>query len=423
MLARRGPLFSLGAFALTLTGCSGAGGGGPIPAAAPATSAPFAATTAMPSAAATAGATPTPAPTASAATTAALTGRVVDDASGAPVAGATVVVGSGAYTPSDVYRRFQVFGSSQQTARSRAEGSAVGGSDGSFSLASVPNGLQQFQLSAPGYATYNTGVTLDASAKDLGTLKLHHLSNAESTWLALVNSDRAAYGNAPVAFDQVAYQTAAQHAADMAANDYFSHEDPAGRKPYVRYALQGGIGFDSENIAAGFASVTDAESAFMSEAASKGGHFLNIEDVAHDWVGLARATAPPGAASAYGSYYDQEFVNIAGIWDPTQIPTSVPAGSTLRVDVLAPASAGTVLGETLWETTPVATAPPTGTYSLPGIATTVAPTALSRKGEYEFVVSASKSGLNELLVFAQGVPTTPLTITNGAIAMPIVWTN
>ena len=65
--------------------------------------------------------------------------------------------------------------------------------------------------------------------------------------LGLINRDRAAYGLAPVVLAQEG--SGMQHADNMLQYGYFSHWDPTGLKPYMRYTLLGGLGAVDENIA------------------------------------------------------------------------------------------------------------------------------------------------------------------------------
>lgn len=65
--------------------------------------------------------------------------------------------------------------------------------------------------------------------------------------LSLINKDRNAYGLGNVTLSSE--PSAQQHASSMLANDYFSHWDMFGLKPYMRYTLLGGTGAVSENIA------------------------------------------------------------------------------------------------------------------------------------------------------------------------------
>lgn len=70
--------------------------------------------------------------------------------------------------------------------------------------------------------------------------------------LQLINNDRAKYGLAPVTLSNE--PSAQQHADNMLANNYFSHWDLYGMKPYMRYTLLGGNGSVTENVAYEYAS-------------------------------------------------------------------------------------------------------------------------------------------------------------------------
>lgn len=64
--------------------------------------------------------------------------------------------------------------------------------------------------------------------------------------IELINRDRADNGLSPVTLGN---NSASQiHAEEMLANDYISHWDMDGLKPYMRYTLTGGFNYESENL-------------------------------------------------------------------------------------------------------------------------------------------------------------------------------
>lgn len=64
--------------------------------------------------------------------------------------------------------------------------------------------------------------------------------------LDLINKDRAAVSLAPVTLGN---NPASQiHAEEMLANNYISHWELSGLKPYMRYTLAGGSNYESENL-------------------------------------------------------------------------------------------------------------------------------------------------------------------------------
>ena len=65
--------------------------------------------------------------------------------------------------------------------------------------------------------------------------------------LNLINNDRAKYGLAPVTLSNES--SAQQHSNSMLGQNYFSHWDLLGMKPYMRYTLLGGKGSVTENVA------------------------------------------------------------------------------------------------------------------------------------------------------------------------------
>ena len=65
--------------------------------------------------------------------------------------------------------------------------------------------------------------------------------------LGLINKDRQSNGLGNVTLSNIT--SAQQHADSMLDNNYFSHWDIYGMKPYMRYTLLGGLGAVQENIA------------------------------------------------------------------------------------------------------------------------------------------------------------------------------
>jgi uncharacterized protein YkwD len=72
-------------------------------------------------------------------------------------------------------------------------------------------------------------------------------SQAVAYVLSLINKDRMNYSLANVTLSQIT--SGQQHAESMLQNNYFSHWDIYGMKPYMRYTLLGGNGSVDENVA------------------------------------------------------------------------------------------------------------------------------------------------------------------------------
>lgn len=116
--------------------------------------------------------------------------------------------------------------------------------------------------------------------------------------LTLINNDRINNGvTRNVSLD---YNPAAQqHAYSMLVNNYFSHWDTQGYKPYMRYTLAGGNGSVEENIAymeytGKFTSISAVEDALKqleyqmvyNDSAHQNGHRDNILDPFHNYVSI-----------------------------------------------------------------------------------------------------------------------------------------
>jgi uncharacterized protein YkwD len=137
----------------------------------------------------------------------------------------------------------------------------------------------------------------------------------EANFLTLVNHDRTtANGLAlPMVFDENAEEAARAHVAEEAAGQFYCHYNAQNIGPGSRFLGLGAIGQDDENIgktsgqdAPG--SYTQTEAAFMSEAATNGGHYTNIIDSTHAWAGVTTLVSGPTA-----QFVDQEFVSPNGI--------------------------------------------------------------------------------------------------------------
>ena len=113
--------------------------------------------------------------------------------------------------------------------------------------------------------------------------------------LSLINSDRQSRGLQNVILSDI--DSGQLHAENMLQNNFFSHWDMNGYKPYMRYTLAGGRGSVSENCAAqlGFYSnlkeaLRDMEWRMMyDDADSDWGHRDNILDPLHNRVSIGIA--------------------------------------------------------------------------------------------------------------------------------------
>src|SRR4030042_3462042 len=146
----------------------------------------------------------------------------------------------------------------------------------------------------------NSAILKDAIVPDLPNLPnvsprtySHDELAAYALWL--INSDRHNNGLENVTLSNT--QCAQQHAADMLRNNYFSHWDLRGFKPYMRYTLVGGKGSVAENCAAQLGYHSDLKdtlkqlewSMVYDDASSNWGHKYNILDPFHNKVGIGIA--------------------------------------------------------------------------------------------------------------------------------------
>lgn len=151
------------------------------------------------------------------------------------------------------------------------------------------------------------------SAVTNNTLATQHVTTAsvdEAANLAYLNASRVkANAAAPVLiFDEIAQETAREHAQDMAANKIMCHYDMKNVGPESRYLRMMGLGGDWEN--AGYGGVNTPQNVFAfindwSISEGPGGpHYENIIATAHRWAGVAT-----GGDSTIGIYVDDELVS------------------------------------------------------------------------------------------------------------------
>jgi uncharacterized protein YkwD len=116
-----------------------------------------------------------------------------------------------------------------------------------------------------------------------------------------INRDRRAAGLQPVEFSEELSRAADEHCREMLREDYISHWDRAGRKPYMRYTLAGIGDFTSENIWSLWSSNLETSSgglwkqllaghrSFMSERPPNDGHRQSVLAPRHTHVGIGLA--------------------------------------------------------------------------------------------------------------------------------------
>lgn len=100
----------------------------------------------------------------------------------------------------------------------------------------------------------------------------------------------------PLAWDDRLFQAAADHAADMAQNDYFSHESRDGRT-FSQRITEAGYEWSAagENIAAGQADVEQVVQAWLDSP----GHCANIMSESFTEIGVACVADPDSTYTQY----------------------------------------------------------------------------------------------------------------------------
>lgn len=123
--------------------------------------------------------------------------------------------------------------------------------------------------------------------------------DAKLRLVAQINADRRASGLPPVEFSEELSAAADVHCREMLAEDYTSHWNLAGWKPYLRYAQAGIRDATSENIHSAWSSggkqgsvwerMLEGHRAFMAERPPLDGHRRSILGAWHTRVGIGVA--------------------------------------------------------------------------------------------------------------------------------------
>jgi uncharacterized protein YkwD len=115
--------------------------------------------------------------------------------------------------------------------------------------------------------------------------------------LTLTNAERAKAGCQPLAVNAKLASVAQGHSADMAANNYFSHDGRDGKSPFDRMKAAGySFSAAAENIAMGQQTPSSVMSAWMNSA----GHKANILNCTYTEIGI-------GYALGGSPYWTQDF--------------------------------------------------------------------------------------------------------------------
>jgi uncharacterized protein YkwD len=117
--------------------------------------------------------------------------------------------------------------------------------------------------------------------------------------LDIINKSRKKFRGNPVKLDILASRVANKMCREAAENNFVSHWNMAGEKPYHRYAFAGGHDHVAENASGEWTTgkydtsaseilkkMESAHNSFMSERAPNDGHKKNVIDKTHNYVGI-----------------------------------------------------------------------------------------------------------------------------------------
>ncbi len=169
-----------------------------------------------------------------------------------------------------------------------------------------------------------------------------HYPKAKARLLARLNEERRAAGAPPVAYDLFAARVGDAFCLDTARTRSTGHWDTAGRPPYLRWGLAGGVDYHAENLgsltrvgadvdeAEVPALLLDAHERMMAERPPDDGHRRTVLDPAWTHVGI-------GAATVGGEFrMAEEFSRHVVEW--VEVPAGpLPAGTRASFAVKLPA--------------------------------------------------------------------------------------
>jgi uncharacterized protein YkwD len=157
----------------------------------------------------------------------------------------------------------------------------------------------------------------------------------------IINKSRKKFRAGPVKLDILASRVANRMCREAADNNYISHWNLAGEKPYQRYAFAGGYDHVSENAFGEWTSgnydnstseiskrMESGHNSFMSERAPNDGHKKNIIDKTHNFAGIG-LFASENQFRYYEEFIDRyfEFENI-----PLKLKINESGSITVKTD-------------------------------------------------------------------------------------------
>lgn len=225
-------------------------------------------------------------------------------------------------------------------------------------------------------AIVSLGILLNGWIGGLNRNVLGYATNMSfSGLLDGTNQQRAANGLGSLSLNSTLSQAAQAKAADMAANDYWSHNSPSGATPWT---FIGAAGYSyqtaGENLAYGFTSSSDTITGWMNSA----GHRANILNTSFTEVGFGIIDI----ANYQGNGAQTLVVAMYALPVAATTPAATPVAPT------TPSSASTA---TTPSSTSTATETPTATEQQPVAETT--PTATDeQKADTVVAVSETKQG-------------------------------
>lgn len=254
---------------------------------------------------------PTPTPSPNPTLGVASSGRVIDLDSGAPIAGATVVVGT-----------TLILGSTPPPSLPAGDVSAATKADGSYLISPAPTGTPYVHVFTTDHVTLHARIAAPSPGGTFADVKITKPTADELAELndpsVGLNTVRAQVGIKAVSFDEYAVEAARAWSARLSLTGLYTLADPsqpsgsANASIFDEYFTRNGLVGSASSGSVAFANLgggspnspgTSGMQGWLAEKSSNGPHYQNLVSPAANWVGFGNTNCagPAGSACAPGA--------------------------------------------------------------------------------------------------------------------------
>jgi hypothetical protein len=240
---------------------------------------------------------------------------VLDLDSGAPISGATVVIGS-----------TLILGATPPPAVPAGDVSATTRADGTYTISPAPAGSPFVHVFAGAHAVLHAQLAAPAAGGAFADVKVttptaDELAELNDPSVGL-NTVRAQAGVGAVVFDEYALEAARAWTSWEMAHGVLGFNDPSvpagsvNSSLFYEYVLRGGLESITAsptafgNLAGGAPNApgTAAMQAFLTEKSTNGPHYQNLVNPTGRWVGFGSTSCSTGCTMGAGTAFAQLFV-------------------------------------------------------------------------------------------------------------------